>query len=61
MTYSNIPVPVIIPFLATGYLLTVYLLLLLAQRQTKAASTSFINQTQKLHDDEEVPITGELG
>lgn len=33
MTYGNIPV--IIPILATGYLLTVYLLLVLAQRHTK--------------------------
>lgn len=33
MTYGN--VPVIIPILATGYLLTVYLLLVLAQRHTK--------------------------
>lgn len=33
MTYAN--VPVIIPFLATGYLFTVYLLLVLAQRYTK--------------------------
>ncbi len=33
MTYGN--VPVIIPILATGYLLTVYVLLALAQRHTK--------------------------
>ncbi|HEY9778602.1 MAG TPA: hypothetical protein V6D09_00430 [Leptolyngbyaceae cyanobacterium] len=33
MTYGNIPV--IIPILATGYLFTVYLLLVLAQRHTK--------------------------
>ncbi len=33
MTFSNIPV--IIPLLATGYLLTIYLLLVLAQRHTK--------------------------
>ena len=33
MTYGN--VPVIIPILATGYLLTVYVLLGLAQRHTK--------------------------
>ena len=33
MTYGN--VPMIIPCLATGYLLTVYLLLLLAQKHVK--------------------------
>lgn len=36
MTYTNIPL--IIPILATGYLLTVYLLLGLAQRNSKEES-----------------------
>jgi len=36
MTYSDMPV--IIPLLATGYLLTIYLLLILAQRTTKKKS-----------------------
>ncbi|WP_277877655.1 MULTISPECIES: hypothetical protein [Cyanophyceae] len=35
MTYNDMPL--IIPFLATGYLLTVYLLLILAQRTVKGA------------------------
>ena len=33
MTYTNIPL--IIPILATGYLLSIYLLLVLAQRNVK--------------------------
>jgi len=37
MTYGN--VPMIIPCLATGYLLTVYLLLLLAQKHVKNPET----------------------
>ncbi|AFY86194.1 hypothetical protein Chro_0648 [Chroococcidiopsis thermalis PCC 7203] len=41
MTYGN--VPMIIPCLATGYLLTVYLLLLLAQRQVKNPETRDIS------------------
>ncbi len=35
MTYNDMPV--IIPLLATGYLLTIYLLLILAQRTTKSS------------------------
>ncbi|HEY9636597.1 MAG TPA: hypothetical protein V6D14_24570 [Coleofasciculaceae cyanobacterium] len=35
MTYSDMPV--IIPLLATGYLLTIYLLLMLAQRTLKSS------------------------
>lgn len=38
-------VPVIIPILATGYLLTVYLLLVLAQKQIRSS------------DEEEIPIS----
>jgi hypothetical protein len=41
MTYGN--VPIIIPCLATGYLLTVYLLLLLAQKHVKNPETSEIS------------------
>jgi hypothetical protein len=35
MIYNDMPV--IIPLLATGYLLTIYLLLILAQRTTKSS------------------------
>jgi hypothetical protein len=35
MTYGNMPV--IIPLLAAGYLLAIYLLLMLAQRTTKGS------------------------
>ncbi len=38
MTYGNIPL--IIPILATGYLLTVYLLLALAERTVKDKSST---------------------
>lgn len=36
-TMFNTDIPVIIPLLATGYLLTIYLLLMLAQRTTKGS------------------------
>jgi hypothetical protein len=63
MTY--IDMPVIIPILATGYLLTVYLLLMLAQRTTKSsqyathsittdAYASYVPTDRALQIDEEV-------
>lgn len=45
MTYGN--VPMIIPCLATGYLLTVYLLLLLAQKQVKNPETDISSSKEK--------------
>ncbi|MBA3923515.1 MAG: hypothetical protein H0X31_18200 [Nostocaceae cyanobacterium] len=52
MTYGNIPL--IIPILATGYLLTVYLLLALAERtvkdksSTRSASTNRVNKPEAI-------------
>lgn len=46
MTYVDIPV--IIPFLATGYLLTVYLLLMLAQRHTKNGESEEVSTSKAL-------------
>ncbi len=46
MTYGNIPV--IIPILATGYLLTVYLLLVLAQRHSRNSAEDDRVSTPKM-------------
>lgn len=46
MTYGS--VPVIIPILATGYLLTVYLLLVLAQKHIRSSENN------------EIPIHGRM-
>lgn len=48
MTYSSIPV--IIPILATGYLLTVYLLLVLVQRNNKDSESSVVSASKTLHE-----------
>lgn len=57
MTYGNMPL--IIPFLATGYLLTVYLLLVLAERNAKEAGSSVVSASKTLHE-QETPITGKV-
>lgn len=54
MTYGNMPL--IIPFLATGYLLTVYLLLVLAQRNAKEPGSSVVSVSKTLQE-QETPIT----
>ncbi|MBW4665325.1 MAG: hypothetical protein KME01_14170 [Chroococcus sp. CMT-3BRIN-NPC107] len=46
MNYSG--TPILIPFLATGYLLTIYLLLSLAQRQVKKAEDSHRGQKAEI-------------
>lgn len=56
MTYGN--VPMIIPCLATGYLLTVYLLLLLAQKHIKNPETRDIS-TPKEEGLGRLPATSE--
>lgn len=48
MTYSSSPV--IIPILATGYLLTVYLLLVLVQRNNKDSESSAVSASKTLHE-----------
>jgi hypothetical protein len=51
MTYGNMPL--IIPILAAGYLLTVYLLLALAGRTAKkAAASGVVSAPKKLHHQE---------
>jgi len=45
MTYGN--VPMIIPCLATGYLLAVYLLLLLAQKHVKVPENRDISASKE--------------
>lgn len=55
MTYAN--VPVIIPILATGYLLTVYLLLVLAQRHTRSSESNEI-PISRMMPQQETPVTG---
>ena len=57
MTYAN--VPVIIPILATGYLLTVYLLLVLAQRHTRSSETNEIS-IPRMMPQQETPVTGRV-
>jgi hypothetical protein len=47
MTYSSSPL--IIPAIATGYLLAIYLLLVLAQRSARGASASNVISTKELH------------
>jgi hypothetical protein len=47
MTYGNIPL--IIPILATGYLLTVYLLLALAERTVKDKTSARGANTNRLN------------
>lgn len=57
MVYNDMPV--IIPLLATGYLLTIYLLLILAQRTTKnsryAANSLSETYTRYLPTTEDMP------
>ncbi len=55
MTYTNIPL--IIPILATGYLLTVYLLLGLAQRNLKEESQP---DTAKVLQKKEILVTSKV-
>lgn len=46
MIYGNVPMT--IPILATGYLLTIYLLLVLAQRHSKEpSSTNVVSSSDK--------------
>ena len=56
MTYGN--VPVIIPILATGYLLTVYLLLVLAQRHTKSSENEI--PISRIMPQQETQVTGRV-
>ncbi len=50
-TMTYVDMPLIIPILATGYLLTIYLLLVLAQRHVKPSSESLCS-SKKLHQHE---------
>lgn len=50
MTYVDMPL--IIPILATGYLLTIYLLLVLAQRHVKEPSSESLSSSKTLHKHE---------
>ena len=61
MIYNDMPV--IIPLLATGYLLTVYLLLMLAQRTTKSSryvANSFTDAYAPYVQTEHAPQTDEI-
>ncbi len=55
MNYGNMPL--IIPVLATGYLLTIYLLLALAQRTAKETVHSAVVSTPKPIHKHEAPST----
>ncbi len=57
MTYDNMPL--IIPILATGYLFTVYLLLILAERNAKESGSNVASASNTLHK-KETPITGKV-
>jgi hypothetical protein len=48
--------PLIIPILATGYLLTIYLLLVLAQRQAKESSSEPLYASKRLNK-QPAPVT----
>ena len=55
MTYANMPL--IIPTLATGYLFAIYLLLVLAQRNSKETDLNVDPNSKRLHK-QEAPVTG---
>lgn len=57
MTYENMPL--IIPILATGYLFTVYLVLVLVERNAKESGSNVVSASNKLHK-QETPITGKV-
>lgn len=57
MTYCNMPL--IIPILATGYLLTVYLLLVLAERNSKETGSNLVSASESLHK-QETSITAKV-
>jgi len=47
MTYVDMPL--IIPILATGYLVTIYLLLVLAQQNAKEPNSESFSSSKTLH------------